>query len=153
MRYAAAIDASGASGATADDVGAHLWNPDANKWLYLREVHVFTTVATAQHPGLVRTTTIGTTPGTTVNPDADNAFDRAVAPSSSADLYAGTFATDPAVAGPYLTRAIIPGAIGAAVMWSFLDEPIGIPPGTGIGVATPIATALQLNRYTFIWDE
>jgi hypothetical protein len=152
MRYAVGLDAL-ATAATADQSGANFWNPSGTRWVYLREVHVFTQAATAQHPGLIRTSTAGTTPTGTTTPDLDNAFDRAAASPAAVVVYGATFATYPVVQGPYLTRAIIPAAIGAAVMWSFLDEPIGVPPGTGIGVATPITTALQANRYTFIWDE
>lgn len=152
LRYSSAI-LSAATAATADQSAAHLWNPSSTKSIFVREVHVFSTAATAQHPGLVRTTTIGTTPGVTVNPDADNCFDGRTAPVSSADLYAATFATYPVVALPYLCRTTLPAAIGAAVMWSFLDEPIEVLPGTGLAVATPVATALQADLITFIWDE
>jgi hypothetical protein len=151
-RYAAGIDGA-ATAATADQAGAQLWNPHATKSIYVREVWVFSTAATAQHPSLIRTTTAGTTPGTTVTPDADNAFDRRAVPASGALLYAATFAAYPTVAAPYLCRATLPAAIGAAAMFSFLDQPVEVPAGTGLAVATPIATALQANRYTFIWDE
>ena len=154
MRYAAAIDGA-ATAATADQSGVHLWNPHSTKWIYVREIHVFTTAATAQHPGVIRTSTIGTTPATTVTPDADNAFDRSAAPASGCVLYSAAFSGGyPTVQGPYMYRAIIPAAIGAAIMWSWLDGTgIGVPPGTWLAVATPIATALQANRYSYVWDE
>jgi hypothetical protein len=151
-RYSVGGDGA-ATAATADQSGAHLWNPHATKSIYIREVHCFSTAATAQAPALVRTTSAGTTPGTTVTPDADNAWDRRAVPPSGCILYLATFATYPTVATPYLARTHLPAAIGAAVMWSFLDEPIEVPAGTGLGVTTPIATALQANRYSFVWDE
>jgi hypothetical protein len=151
-RYAVSGDGA-ATAATADQSGANLWNPHATKSIYVREVYVFNTAATAEHPSLIRTTTAGTTPGTTVTPDADNAFDRRAAPPSGAVLYLATFATYPVVAAPYLSRGTLPAAIGAALMWSFLDTPVEVPAGTGLAVTTPITTALQANRYTFVWDE
>ena len=151
-RYAVASDAL-ATAATGDHVGALLWNPHGTKSIYVREVHVFSTAATQQHPALIRTSTAGTTPTSTVTPDLDNAFDRRATPPSGALLYGATWAAQPTVQGPYLARTTLPAAIGAAVMWSFLDQPVEVPAGTGLAVATPIATALQANRYTYIWDE
>jgi hypothetical protein len=151
-RYAAASDAL-ATAATLDHVGCLLWNPHASKSIYVREVHVFSTAATTQHPALVRTSTAGVTPTSTVTPDADNAFDRRAIPPSGALIYGATFGTQPTIQQPYLARTSLPPAIGAAMMWSFLDAPIEVPTGTGLAVATPINTALQANRYTFVWDE
>jgi hypothetical protein len=144
---------SAATAATADQSGVHLWNPHGTKSVYVREVHVFSNAASASHAALVRTSTAGTTPGTTVTPDADNAFDRRAAPPSGCILYAATFATYPVVQTPYMARTVLPAAVGAAVMWSFLDTPIEVPAGTGLAVATPIATALPASYFTYIWDE
>lgn len=152
MRYAVA-GRSAATAATADQAGCHLWNPHATKSIYIREVWWFKTVATADNPGLVRTSTIGTTPGTTVTPDADNAFDRHAAPPSACVLYLATFATYPVVQGPYMHRENLPAAIGAGLVWSFLDEPVEVPAGTGFAVATPVATILQPGDATYVWDE
>lgn len=151
-RYAVSSDAL-ATAATADHVGALLFNPHGSKSIYVREVHVFNTAATLMHPALVRTSTAGVTPTSTVTPDADNAFDRRAIPASGALLYGATFGTQPTLQTPYLARTTLPAAIGAAVMWSFLDEAIEVPFGTGLAVATPVATALQAARYTFVFDE
>lgn len=142
---------SAATAATADQ-GSHLWNPHASISLFVKEVHAFKTVATADNMALIRTTTIGTTPGTAVTPDIDNHFPRRFAPISLAVLYLATFATYPVVAGPYLMRAPMPAAIGAGVMWIF-PEPIEVPAGTGLAVVTPVATILQPEDLTFVWDE
>jgi hypothetical protein len=151
-RYAVAADVAATAG-TADHVGALLWNPHGTKSIYVREVHVFSPAATVQAPSLVRTSTAGVTPTSTTTPDADNAFDRRAIPPSGALLYGATFGTQPTLQTPYLARSYLPAAIGAAVMWSFLDEPLEVPAGTGLAVATPIATALQANRVTYVWDE
>lgn len=151
-RYGVGGDGA-ATAATVNQSGANLWNPHGTKSIYVREVHVFSTAATVQAPSLVRTSTAGSSPTTTVTPDADNHFDRRAAPPSGAVLYLASFSTYPTVQDPYLLRAHLPAAIGAAVMWSFLDVPIEVPAGTGLAVATPVATALQANRYSFCWDE
>lgn len=151
-RYAVASDTL-ATAATIDHVSALLWNPHGTKSIYVREVHWFSQAATACHPALVRTSTAGVTPTSTVTPDADNAFDRRAVPPSGALLYGATFGTQPTLQTPYLARSSLPAAIGAAIMWSFLDTPIEVPAGTGLAVATPVATALQAARATYVWDE
>jgi|SRR3990167_847758 len=142
---------SAATAATADQ-GSHLWNPHASVSLYVREVWVFKTVATVDNQQLIRTTTIGTTPGTTVTPDIDNHFARRFAPISGATLYLSTFATYPIVAGPALMRANLPAAIGSGFIWVF-SGPIEVPAGTGLAVATPVSVILQPADITFVWDE
>lgn len=152
MRYSVA-GRSAATAATADQAAGHLWNPAAARSIYVVEVWCFNTAAVGMNPGLVRTSTIGTTPGTTVTPDADNAFDRLVAPASGATLYLATFATYPVVQGPYMHRENLPAAAGTGLVWSFQDFPIEVPAGTGLAVATPVATALQASDLTYTWDE
>jgi hypothetical protein len=149
-RYA--VGGRSAATAATIDQGSHLWNPHGTKSIYVVEVWVFKTVATTDNHGLIRTTTIGTTPGTTVTPDADNAFDRRAAPASGCVLYLATFATYPVTAGPYLARANLPAAIGAGFIWTF-PEPIEVPAGTGLGVVTPLAAAMIASDLTYIWDE
>ena len=151
-RYAVA-GRSADTAATADQCGAHLWNPSSTRSIFVREVHAVQIGATASNLGLIRTTTIGTTPGTTVTPDADNAFNRQATPPSASVLYLATFATYPVVAAPYLYRANTPAAGGIATLWIMGDEPIHVPAGTGLGVATPIAAILQDSDFTFVWDE
>ena len=152
-RYGASGDST-ATAASADEVAANLWNPSSTKSIYVREVHCFSQTATACIPGLARTTSAGTTPAATVTPDVDSAFDHRIAPASGVLLYMGTYAsTEPVVSTPYLTRAHLPAAVGAGMMWSFLDEPIEVLPGKGLAVATPVATILQACRITFFWDE
>ena len=143
---------SAASGANIDDVGVHLWNPHATISIYVREVWGFKTVATVDNQALVRTTTIGTTPGTTVTPDLDNHFARRYAPISGATMYLQGFATEPVVAGPYMMRTNLPAAIGAGFIWVF-SEPLEVPAGTGLAVVTPVAVILQPADYTYVWDE
>jgi hypothetical protein len=139
--------------ATADHCAAQLWNPHATVSIYVVEVHWTKTVATLDHPSLIRTSGRGATPNNTVTPDIDNHFNRRFAPVSGTVLELGTFGTQPTVAGPYLARTNLPAAIGAAWMYGFHDEPIEVPAGTGLAVATPVATAIQIGDATFVWDD
>jgi len=151
-RYAVA-GRSAATAATADQSGAVLWNPHSTKIIEVTEIWWFKTVATADNPAVIRTSTRGTTPGSTVTPDADNAFDRSATPQSGALLDLAAWATYPTVQGPYMHRENLPAAIGSGIVWAFPDDPIEIPPGTGLAVATPVATILQPGDVTFVWDE
>lgn len=151
---ASRFSVGGRSAATAatQDQGSHLWNPHASISVYVREVWVFTATATAQNLELIRTSTIGTTPGTTVTPDIDNHFARRFAPISAAVLYLSTFATYPVVQGPALARGNLPAALGAGFIWVF-SEPIEVPAGTGLAVATATALAMVACDLTYVWDE
>ena len=153
-RYMAASDAL-ATAATIDHVACVLWNPGTaqSKSIYVREVHVFSRGATIQYPSLIRCSTAGTGATSTVTPDVDTAFDRRANPPSGTLIYGGTFGTQPTLQQPYMARTALPASQGAAVMWSFLDSPIELPVGTGLAIATPVATALQANSYSFVWDE
>ena len=151
-RYAVA-GRSANTAATIDQSAGHLWNPSTSRGIFVREVHVVQVNATASNLGLIRTTTIGTTPGTTVTPDVDNAFNRQAAPPSASVLYLATFATYPVVAGPYMYRTNTPAAGGVSSLWIMGDEPIFVPAGTGLAVATPVAVILQSSDISYVWDE
>jgi hypothetical protein len=150
MLYSAAGRTT-ATAATADNFGAALWNPDANRALYVKTVSWFKVTATADYAGLVRISARGTQ-SSTVTPDADNAYDRAAAPPSACVLdiaYSG----QPTAATPYLVRMALPAAIGASWVWVFSGMGLRVPAGTGLGVATPVATILQAADVTFEWEE
>jgi hypothetical protein len=118
--------------------------------LTVDEVHFFTTAATVSNPGLIRTTTRGTQT-LTVTPDIDNHDERLLAPITGAVLDLD-FSAEPTAAGPYLHRLNLPAAVGAGFMWVF-PRGIRVPAGTGLGVATPVAVALQISDVTYVWHE
>lgn len=142
---------SAATAATADHAAAALWNPSATKSIRVREIWCFKSVATVDHHQLLRITARGT-PGTTVTPDADNDFDRELAPPSGAVLDLATYTAQPTVQTPPLARANLPAAIGAGFIWVFA-EPILVKAGTGLAICTPQANVLQASDFTFVWDE
>lgn len=139
-----------ATAATADNVGAALWNPHATMDLTVDEVHFFHNVATADNPGLVRTTTRGTAT-LTVTPDIDNHDERLLAPITGA-LLDLTYSAQPTVAGPYLHRINTPAAVGVGFLWAF-PRGIRVPAGTGLAIATPVAVILQPGDVAFVWHE
>ena len=141
-----------ATTAATDDVAAHLWNASTTKTIYVREIWYAKTAATVDGIKLVRTTTIGTTPGATITPDIDNDTQRAVAPVSAAVLYTANFATEPTVQGPALAQTNLPAAIGAGFIWVF-NTPIAVPQTTGLGLASPTAVIIQIADITYVWDE
>ena len=141
-----------ATTAAANDVAAHLWNASTTKTIYVREIWYAKSAATADSIMLSRSTTIGTTPGATITPDIDNDTQRAVAPVSAAVLYTSNFATEPTLATPALAQTNLPAAIGAGFIWVF-NTPIAVPQTTGLALASPIATIIQIADVTFVWDE
>lgn len=137
--------------ATADNVGAALWNPHATKDIYLRELHWFQTAATVSNPGLVRISARGTA-SASVTPDIDNDDLRLLAPISGAILDI-TYSAQPTVSTPYLHRTNLPAAIGSGFIWVFVGLVLRIAAGWGIAVATPVAVILQASDVTVVWEE
>lgn len=154
MRHFAVGGRSANTAATADHVAALLWNPDSVRSLWVEEIHIQkSTTATADSHGVVRTSTAGATPTTTVTPDLDNDFEREITPDTGALLYLATFGTQPTLATPYMYRGNLPAAIGGAAQYVFPGNGIKVPPGTGLAVATPVAVILMASDFTFVFHE
>lgn len=154
MRYFAVSGRSANTAATADHVAAQLWNPDATRGLWVVEIHMQKcTTATLDNHGVVRSSTRGATPTTTVTPDLDNDFEREVTPDTGAVLELATFGTQPALATPYLYRGVLPAAVGSAVQYVFPGDGIKVPFGTGLCIATPVAVVLMASDFTFVFHE
>lgn len=143
---------SAATAATADHVAAALWNPHGSLSLYVHEVMIFKTVATVDNHGLIRTSTRGTA-GSTVTPDADNAYNRRATPPSGALLDLAAYSAQPTLQGPYMARSNLAAAIGAGFILVFGDQGIEVPFGTGLAIVTPPAVILQPSDFTFVWTE
>ena len=151
LRYAVG-GRSAATAATANHAAVALWNPHATKVLYVRELWVFKTVATADNHALQRITARGT-PGSTVTPNGTSCFERIrVVPASGAVLDLAAYTGQPTLTGGILARANLPAAIGAGFIWVFA-EAIAVPPGEGLALITPAAVILQPSDITVVWDE
>lgn len=142
-----------ATAATANHVGAQLWNPSTTKGIWVTAVAMFQTGGVVSNPALSRTSARGATPTSTVTPDIDNDWDRAVAPPSGVVLELATFGTQPTLAGPDLFKANMPAAIGSGFMVPFAGRGIFVPSATGLAIYTPVAVILQPADVTFFWEE
>lgn len=138
---------------TADVALVNLWNPHAVKPIWVRRVNSEQVAGGQQNRvGLARTSARGATPSATVTPDADNDFERLLAPESGAVIEFGTWGTNPTFAGPYLTRTIAV-EIGNGMDWVF-TTPIRVPAGTGLAVtATATSAGTIQDDVTYEWDE
>lgn len=155
MRFFECAGRSLATAATADHCAAQLWNPDSTRSLWVVEIHIQKTVATADHHMISRSTARGATPTATVTPDASNDYEAEITPDTGAVLELGTFGTQPTLGTPPLRRGNLPAAIGAANQFVFPGRGIRIPAGNahGLCVATPVATVLQPIDVTFVFGE
>ncbi|MGH2690734.1 MAG: hypothetical protein ACRDKW_18285 [Actinomycetota bacterium] len=138
--------------ATANHVAAQLWNPSAIKALEVVEILVVQVGATVSNHSLQRSTARGTA-GSTVTPDIDNDYSRALAPPSGVLLDLAAFSVQPTLAGPDAFRANAPAAAGVGFGWSFYSKPYEVPPGTGVCILTPVAVILQDSDFTFVFDD
>jgi hypothetical protein len=138
--------------ATIDHCAAELWNPHASISLFVVEIQVVQIPATASNHALIRSSAKGTA-GSTVTPDIDNHYARRYAPISLTTLELAAFSAQPTLQGPYMARANTPAAAASGFVWSFHDEPVEVPAGTGLCIVTPVAVILQDSDFTFVWDE
>lgn len=150
--YAVAGRMGGVTAATADNFGATLWNPDASRSLWVVEIYIQKITATVDNHGIVRTSTRGTQTST-VTPDADNDLtERELVPDTGAVLDVD-FSAEPTAQGPYMYRGNLPAAIGSASQYIFPGIGIKVPFGTGLGIATPVAVAMQVADITYVFAE
>lgn len=148
-RFSVACTTSGAVDAA--EVGANLWNPHGS--LPLRVVWVSVDMAGQVTGGvtmrLIRTSTQGSG-GATYTPDADNHYSRRAAPQSAAVLRRGDFSTSPTAVGSGLVVAHL-GVPSGSAFHRWLQQPIIVPGGSGLGVA--FSGAANGIAYAFRWDE
>ena len=149
--------ASAASAATLAVPFSHLWNPHTTKRLRVTEIHLANTTAVATNVGILRTSTIGTTPTTALATAViAQAHNKDIAAASGAQTNGGTYATAPVcdTNTAFLERAIIPATIGAGIFFTFpVDEAIEIPPGQGLALCAATAVATAATITTFVWRE
>ncbi len=142
-----------ATAATADHALFGLWNPDASKRIRLLELGLFKSGAGAAGDSvyLTRSTMRGTA-GSTVTPDADNAYDADDVPASGALLDLAAYSAQPTLATPPLWGWVASAVAGAGVIWP-CSPGIVIPPGAGLVVAQRVATAWPASEVYLKFDE
>lgn len=138
---------SAATAATIRHAAATIWNPHASARIWMAQFAVCITTAGVANIALARTTTRGTA-GSTVTPDLDNSIERDTAAPSGFLLDLAAYTVQPTVDGSDLVRWNLPAAIGAGVIFPF-QEPIVIPPSTGLAVITPTGVIFPASDFTF----
>ena len=151
MRYAVA---GAITGFDTGEIIGHLWNPSTTRAFYIvhASLSISATSGVAEYISLRRTTTAGTTPGATVTPDADNAFNRMVAPPSGAILYLGNFATAPTQSRTF-QNWLVEARAGAVLDFTFKGRGARILPGQGVGWNGGAGLASGEVSLSFTWDE
>jgi hypothetical protein len=144
-RYSAAFRSSSA-GSTTLPLGS-LYAPAGNR-LLLREVHVFNTTTTATDMALRAFTATGTQGSGITEVEYDPG-----SPPVLGTVF-DTHTVTPTITAGTLAVASLAAAVGGGVVWTFHDEPIVIPAGTGNGVGVIVQTGTgQICDLTFVWDE
>jgi hypothetical protein len=114
----------------------------------LREVGLFNTTTTAVDVKLVRLTSAGTQGAsiTEAEHDPDGAPPLCIAYT--------THSVAPSLGDDLGYRASLAGAVGSGIIWTFGDQGIRAPVGTGngIGVIVENGTGQALQAY-LVWDE
>ncbi len=145
-----------ATAATANHVGAQLWNPHATKPVWVTAISLAQTGAVVSNPAVYRSSARGATPTATVTPTIASDWDRMISPPSAAVLELATFGTQPTLDGVPLFRWNNPAAAGSGFIVPFETKDlhgIEILAGAGLSIATPVAVILQPFDVTFFMFE
>ena len=131
-----------------------LWNPSSDVNLWVVSVDCTDMDSVAGHIILCRITTQGTA-ASTVTPDADNDWDREVAPKSGAVIGLADFSVLPTVGGD-LDRYVCTAAGGGmqglyGAVGKRFARPILVPPGTGLSLSVHSGQAITDDTWT--WEE
>lgn len=142
-----------ATAATADVAIASLWNPDSTDSITVLEIGLFKAGAgTANDSLYIERITARGTAGSTVTPDADNAWGNLVTPPSGALLDLASYSGQPTSSTPPLFGWVAAAAAGSGFQWP-TPRGIKIPPGAGISIAQRAATIWPTSEVYFIWEE
>jgi len=140
------FEVSGATAATTiavDRAIAGIWNPSTAKRISVLEIHIAKTAAGgADRPKLRRSSARGTAT-TTVTPGVNHDLTGDLVTPLSGFLLDVTYSVEPTLKAGDMRQFVIPGAIGAGVMWVFA-EPIEIPEGEGLVICTGSALAFPI---------
>lgn len=115
----------------------------------IREVAVYNTTTTQVDIALRVATTAGTQ-GASI--DEMQWSQNKAAPSATA--VQAHSSTPPTITAGFIRRILLPGVIGAGVIWTFGDQGYELPEGTGNGICViPGAGTGQLCVVEMVWDE
>jgi len=142
-----------ATAATADHIIANLHDPDDADTITVLEIGCFKSGAGAAADSIYvcRTTDRGTA-GSTVTPDADNAWGNQVIPPSGALLDLAAFTVQPTRGTPGMFGWVAANVAASGFVWP-CPRGIKIPPGDGLCIAQRAATAWPGSEVYFVWEE
>jgi hypothetical protein len=144
-----------ATAATADNAIAGLWNPSTTKKIFVKEIHLFKTVAgTTDDRVRIRRGSARGTQTTSFTPGIEHDYAHQLAPESGA-VYDTAWSAQPTfsgTAGKGLATSEIPNASGSGIMW-VLEEPIAVKSANGLYIVTGTAAIFPISEVTFIWLE
>lgn len=144
MKTFASSGATTATAAAADNGVCAIWNPSTTKRIWLAQLHLAKTAAGgADRPKLRRISARGTA-SATATPGAANDYTGGQVAPESGWLLDLAYSVQPTFKSGDLDQYVLPAAVGGGVMWVFTDDPIEIPPGEGIVVATGSALAMPV---------
>lgn len=150
------VSGRSATGAATNDVLAALWNPSADQAVLVVEISMFRVSATAGNRPILRRTTARGTPGSTVTPDADNAWDDLAAPPSGVLLDLAAFTVQPTVSGSRLWvmggQSGVTGSEGSGFLWTW-EPGIRISPGAGLALGFAGGATHDPADFNFVWEE
>lgn len=142
-----------ATAATADHAIAALWNPDSLKRIKVFECGLFkSAVGTAADSIYIARITTRGTAGSTVTPDADNAWDADDVPASGALLDLAAYSVQPTRGTPNLFGWVAAAVAAAGFIWP-TPRGITIPPGAGLAICQRAATIWPTSEVYFAWEE
>lgn len=142
-----------ATAATADHTIFSLWNPDATDSLSVFELGIFKAGAgTANDSVYICRITARGTAGSTVTPDADNAWGNLVVPPSGALLDLAAFTVQPTKSTPNIFGWVAAAVVGSGIVWA-TPRGIKIPPGAGLAVVQRAATIWPTSEVYISWEE
>lgn len=141
---------------TADHCVVQLWNPSAVRKIRLLEfgAHLNTALGTVSSAILRRTSARGT-PGSTVTPDINNAWDHDIAPPSGALMDLSAFSVQPTLIVSDMWALRASAATGSAAWGWVWSNPAGIwvNPGNGIAFIKDSAAAWRISEVYVVWEE
>lgn len=138
----------GAAPSAGGDPYAVLWNPSTTKTIFVVALEIADPAAGSATPAIQRTSTRGT-PGSTITPDIDNDYDRALAPESGAVLDLADFTVIPTFEGPRLSRWSLTFSGGSLEL--VINDPIAVPQNTGLMIE--VVAGLQVIETSWVWEE
>jgi hypothetical protein len=142
-----------ATAATADHAIAALWNPDSLKRIKVFETGIFKTAGgTAGDSLYITRITARGTAGSTVTPDADNAWDADDVPASGALLDLAAYSVQPTLGTPRMFGWVASAGAGAGIIWP-TPRGISIPPLGGLALVQRAATIWPVSEVYFCWTE